>query len=146
MGKIVNLTSEIVNLFSENGEMVASYPPEGVVSVTATANPRESSIWCDTARMNVPQVSLRYEIVGLPEQWNVTYIVSREVLNAIVIHNLENMLRLESKHSSEEEDSQDSRNFGKKFITGVMAPDYSSESAVLDSKGNIIGVRRFVIS
>ncbi len=119
----VNLTPHDVNLCDEYGNVIRRYPKSGIVA-------RVNEIVENHKFEGIPEgeyfpiVKKSYgKIENLPEfdyEKKITYIVSVLVLNAI----------------------KEKRGFCRDCI----CPDTGPDSAVRDSQGNIIGIKRFQIN
>ena len=113
--KIVNLTPHAITIILPDGQKL-EIPPSGTVARVSVKAKEVGKL--EYAGMEVPIVKLEYgDVVGLPEpQEGTIYLVSTLVLMAL-------------------KDKGIKRN-------DVFSPDTSPESAIRDSQGRIIGVRR----
>lgn len=85
MTKVVNLTSEIINIVAPDGGVHASIAPSG--KLATIIKPDEDIYLCttmDEAGGTIDITSKRYLVDGLPEQeFGVIYIVTEEVAHTV---------------------------------------------------------------
>lgn len=113
--KFVNLTPHTLNIVSDSGDTILSVPPSGTVARVST----QQTVVNNIGSVDVVRTVFD-DVEGLPApQPDTVYIVSTLVLQAL-------------KDAGINRDD-------------VVAPDTSPQSAVRNSDGQIVGVKRFQV-
>ena len=119
MVRLINLTPHEITVVGEDGEPIATFPPSGKVARVQQNAEKIKEVEIRGVKIDVVRTEYS-EIIDLPEKReNTVFLVSVLVLQALKQRGIE-------------------RN-------DVVAPDTGPESAVRDEKGNIVGVRRFMV-